>query len=201
MITLEQFGAALSQDPPAEELKTKSGKLYLPISFIENKLDEIFGFACWSYEFRDIKIVTNEIVGIVDLKVFHPIAKTWITRSGAASTMIQQVSGSDVSDVNAKIKNALEKGFPKLKSDCLKNAAKSIGKIFGRDLNRDKVDSYEEGESLNSIIERLENVQSVKELSAIKSTLNLNNPVLKSLSIQRFNQLSSVLQIEGGKDE
>jgi hypothetical protein len=40
------------------------------------------------------------------------------------------------SDVDAKIKNTLVKDFPHLKAECIKNAAKSLGKYFGRDLNR-----------------------------------------------------------------
>lgn len=33
-------------------------------------------------------------------------------------------------------------GFPKLKAECLKNAAQSLGKIFGRDLNRKQKDTF-----------------------------------------------------------
>lgn len=34
--------------------------------------------------------------------------------------------------------------YPKLKAECLKNAAKTLGKVFGRDLNRrEKVDTYQ----------------------------------------------------------
>ena len=38
--------------------------------------------------------------------------------------------------------NALDMAFPKLKAECLKNAAQSLGKIFGRDMNRKIVDEY-----------------------------------------------------------
>jgi hypothetical protein len=33
-------------------------------------------------------------------------------------------------------------GFPNLKSECIKNACKSLGKIFGRDLNRKDSDDF-----------------------------------------------------------
>jgi hypothetical protein len=60
----------------------------------------------------------------------------WLTRTGSASAMIQQKQGSDIQDIGAKIKNTLVKDFPHLKAECIKNAAKSLGDRFGRDLNR-----------------------------------------------------------------
>jgi hypothetical protein len=48
-----------------------------------------------------------------------------------------------LSDVDAKITNTLVKDYPHLKAECIKNAAKSFGKWFGRDLNRNDVDHYE----------------------------------------------------------
>jgi hypothetical protein len=41
-----------------------------------------------------------------------------------------------------KKSNALDMGFPKLKTECFKNACNSLGKMFGRDLNRVKSDEY-----------------------------------------------------------
>jgi hypothetical protein len=38
--------------------------------------------------------------------------------------------------------NALDLAFPKLKTECIKNAALSLGKLFGRDLNRKNADVY-----------------------------------------------------------
>jgi hypothetical protein len=39
-------------------------------------------------------------------------------------------------DINNKKPSALDMAYPKLKGEAIKNAAKSLGKIFGRDLNR-----------------------------------------------------------------
>jgi hypothetical protein len=47
-----------------------------------------------------------------------------------------QNSGASVTDISQKKKNALQKDYPKAKSEALKNAAKSLGKIFGRDIGR-----------------------------------------------------------------
>ena len=64
----------------------------------------------------------------------------WISRSGVGVAQIRQKSGSNIQDVNAKIKNALEMDVPHAKADAIKNAAKSLGKHFGRDLSRKKAD-------------------------------------------------------------
>jgi len=38
--------------------------------------------------------------------------------------------------------NAMDLAFGKLKAECLKNAALSLGKVFGRDINRVNKDTY-----------------------------------------------------------
>ena len=136
---------------------------YIPISFIETKLDEVY-FGLWSAKNFQTKVVANEIMGSLELEVFHPIAKIWLTRPGVAAVVIQQntwllddygnpVLDSDKrkikapkpkpSDVDAKILNTLVKDAPHLKAECVKNAAKSLGVMFGRDLNRKDADFYE----------------------------------------------------------
>jgi hypothetical protein len=57
--------------------------------------------------------------------------------------MIRLKKDSAVTDISAKIHNALEMDFPHLKADCIVNAAKSFGVAFGRDLNRKDRDFYQ----------------------------------------------------------
>lgn len=137
-LLLEGFMARLQTPPNQDEVRTNQhagNSLYLPISFIEMTLDELF-FGLW--ETKDFKwqVIANEIVGSISLRVFHPTAGIWIERTGASATMIRQTKGAQLTDVSAKIHNALEMDLPHLKADCIANAAKSLGKVFGRDLNR-----------------------------------------------------------------
>lgn len=148
----------LNKEPEQDHVKKNDlagGALYLPIGKIEMTLDEVF-MGLWKTDNFRWTVIANEVVGSIDLHVYHPIIKDWLTRTGAAATIIQQDAykkddngnymkderGYKIranvapSDVDAKIKNALEKGFPKLKAECIKNAAKGLGKLFGRDLNR-----------------------------------------------------------------
>lgn len=156
-IELQKFQAYLNKDPNKDELsKTPDGKAWdLSISFIEMTLDELY-FGLWSTENFRWSCLQNEIQGAIDLKVKHPINNEWICRTGAASIVITVDALSDdqknsmskaeknlyALNLENKKPNALDLAFPKLKAECLKNAAKSLGKIFGRDLNRKLIDSF-----------------------------------------------------------
>lgn len=140
---IETMQKLLNAHPDKGDIKTNDqarGAKYVPINVIERKLDEMYNGLWQTTNFR-CEVVYNEIIGIVDLQVFHPAAKIWITRTGLASVMIQTAAGKPVSHEN-KIKNTLVKDFPKLRSECIKNAAKSLGVVFGRNLNRGMDDDY-----------------------------------------------------------
>ncbi|MCL2596234.1 MAG: hypothetical protein FWD66_00935 [Paludibacter sp.] len=137
----------LAVEPQPKEIlvnKFANNSKYLPISNIEDKLDEIF-FGAWQVKDFHYQVVANEIVGSLQLCIFHPFLQVWIERTGAAAVQIQMTSkekggDGDITNVRNKIINTLTKDFPHLKAACIMNAAKSLGKIFGRDLNR-KADS------------------------------------------------------------
>jgi len=146
---LEHFTKRLNSQPDPAEVQVNraaNNSQYLPISFVRMKLDETYA-GLWNFELKNYQVIANEIVGTGILEVFHPIAKMWIRRSGTAAVMIQQVSkekgGSGrISNIDDKIKNTLVKDFPHLESECLKSAAKKLGKMFGGDLNRQFEDTY-----------------------------------------------------------
>ena len=146
-IELEEFLKKLNQDPPNEHIfKTPDKKADdLPISYVENKLDELY-FGLWGARNFRTERIENEIVGSLELEVFHPVMEFWQTRPGAASIQItvdaapQHAQNKDrnvwAQDMRNKKPNALDMAYGKLKAECIKNAAKSLGKCFGRDLNR-----------------------------------------------------------------
>lgn len=144
LINAEKLNVLINQAPPQENVKLNkaaNNSKYLPISFVEMKLDELF-FGLWQLRNFQYSVIANEIVGVIELGVFHPVLNDWIWRTGTAAAMIQQRKGSDITDISAKHKNTLVKDFPHLKAECMKNAARSLGKAFGRDLNRDFTDTY-----------------------------------------------------------
>lgn len=151
---------ALNALPTESEVKQRyDGVTYVPIEVVESKLDHFF-FGLWeTYSFH-YQVVVNEMVGHLELAVFNPVAGVWLRRIGTGGVLIQQRAeehldedGSrvrrtaDVLDVSKKIPNALESAMGHLKADCIKNAAKSLGNSFGRNLMRDiQNDSIKEPE-------------------------------------------------------
>lgn len=163
-IQLQDFMARLNREPEVSELDaTADGKAKtLPISFIEMTLDEIF-LGRWETSDSDYQQIFNEVVGTLLLTVWHPITGQPIRRTGFASVVITQDKDAAMVDFNTtKKKNALDLTFPKLKAECVKNAAQSLGKVFGRDLNRKKKDVFQgayktlSDKGFQALLERIE---------------------------------------------
>jgi hypothetical protein len=152
---MQNFCARLNALPTADSVdKTPDGKAgTILISHIQMLLDEYF-FGLWSEKNFKWQQIGNEIVGSLELEVIHPVWGKEIVRTGAGAITIMVDSAPDEVKADPKAKNlwaldmqnkkpnALDMGFPKLKAECMKNAANSFGKLFGRDLNRKKVDNY-----------------------------------------------------------
>jgi len=139
----ESLQMLLNQEPSKSEVrvnKMANNSQYLSIATVERLLDENYA-GIWNTKNFRWQVVANEIIGSIDLEVFQPAAKMWITRTGAASAMIQTRKGEPIT-VESKHINTLVKDFPHLKAECLKNAAKSLGVRFGRNLNRGQEEEF-----------------------------------------------------------
>jgi hypothetical protein len=161
---LENFLYRLNVEPPPESVDpTADGQANtVLISHIEMTLDEMF-FGEWeTYDFK-WSVIANEVTGSIILQVVHPVSGRSLRRTGAAAIQIMvdavpEELKADKNDTYSekmrkkrernlwsldpanKKQSALDMGFPKLKAECEKNAAQSLGKLFGRDLNRKKSD-------------------------------------------------------------
>jgi hypothetical protein len=158
-LQLQEFVRRLNEPPKDSELRnTPDNKAkFLPISFIETELDELF-LGMWSTENFKWSGIGNEVQGSLELVLTHPITGKEIRRVGAGSIVIMVDALNDqekaamtkqerniyaISPENKK-PNAMDMAFPKLKTECLKNAAQSLGKRFGRDINRrENVDQFQ----------------------------------------------------------
>ncbi len=176
-ILLQDFARRINADPDPREFElTPDGKANtLPISFVEMTLDEVFMGLWGTRDFR-WSAITNEVQGTLELYYTHPVTGQEVTRIGAASIVItvdsisqeerdkmsKQARNLYALNPENKKPNALDLGFPKLKAECLKNAAQSIGKLFGRDINRKKKDSFKPilkglgDDGFKALIERVE---------------------------------------------
>lgn len=130
---LDDFMKKLSLKPNEKVIKTNpfsQNAKYIPIEVIESALDSIFQ-GLWKVDNLQCSIQINSIVVSLDLHVLHPITRTWLTRSGIGAVPVEL--DKVTKEVNSK---ALHKNVPAAKAFAFRNAAQSLGRRFGRNLNR-----------------------------------------------------------------
>jgi hypothetical protein len=143
-LSAQDFTSRINQAVPKDALvQTPDKKAWgIAISHVEMQLDEVY-FGHWSFKMEKVEQIYNEVYGYGTLTVIHPVSGMEIHRSGMAAIQMTQDANSSLADFSTtKKKNALDLTIPKLKAECLKNAAKSLGKYFGRDLNRAVEDTF-----------------------------------------------------------
>lgn len=114
---------------------------YVPVSYVEMKLDELF-IDGWNLEIKSVQQVLNSVVVTVRISGLNPATGREFFRDGIGSKALQLKKGSPAMDISSIQPNACELGFPAAKAQALKNAAQSIGKVFGRDVAREIEDEY-----------------------------------------------------------
>lgn len=145
----QNFLNRLNSEPNPESIDTTAdGKAYtILISHVEMLLDEFF-FGLWETDSFTFKEVNGRMYGSINLTVTFPFVYQKINRAGAHDLPI--IKGEDFM-------------LPILKAECTKNAAKSLGKVFGRDLNREKVASYEPQKSETMLQQLDETLNRIRE--------------------------------------
>jgi hypothetical protein len=189
---LQELLYTLQEEPKKDEIKAQDGRLYVPIGFIEAKLDRIF-HGLWKTENVQTTVIGNEVCMTLELHVYFYPMNQWVIRTGAGAAMIQQRGDWDAvnkkkvparpSDVDAKISNTLAKDYPHAKAEALKNAARSLGRCFGRDLNRDAdkkvlevnlpAAGIDEKKRVSGMIEQAQSLQELGEVWEMAGTLGL----------------------------
>jgi hypothetical protein len=108
---------------------------YLEIGYLQAKLDQVY-MGLWQWENIRVETMINGVCVYGDLKVFHPVAGVWLTRSGVGFKEFQLKSGmTEPSPANLSSK-ALQRDVPIAEAEGFKNACKKLGNVFGRHLNR-----------------------------------------------------------------
>lgn len=185
---LEDFNRLLNKPVPAKHQNIHQGATYVPVGYMETTLDSLY-FGLWQTKNITVDVKTNEIVATLELGVFHPVLKQWIWRAGTGSVPIQQRSGSQISSmVDTKIKNAIQKNAPAAKAFAFKNAAQSLGTVFGRDLNRSFTGDYVPG-STTMAIQEAEDISVEEAIAAAPDAL-----VLKSI-FDEYKSVSGIPQL------
>lgn len=135
------FKELLNQDPPKKWLDKHPvhGGNYLPIDKVELLLDTLFKH--WEMRIINYQILINSVSVQVELKVTDYEGNERVVH-GVGAAPIQVDKGSSPID-HTKIKSdSVMKALPAATSYALKYSAKRLGKIFGRDLERDDVVAF-----------------------------------------------------------
>jgi hypothetical protein len=139
--SVKKLNDYLNREPKKEWIqvnKFSDNAKYLPIRIVENLLRSFFGV----YQTEIVgqpHIIGNSVVVSVHLKVYHPILKEWLTYAGIGAVPIELEKGASPLQFEQIKAKALHKNIPAAKSFAVSNAAKSIGRIFGSDLNNDEI--------------------------------------------------------------
>jgi hypothetical protein len=164
-------------------------------------------FGHWRTENFKWERMANEVVGSLDLVVIHPITGYELRRSGAGAIviMVDKVPSQYAADpiernrwaLNADNKkpNALDLAFPKLKTECLKNAAVSFGKLLGRDLNRRNVDVYKPFK-LKGTLNANKDVQYLHELIEKAKSLDDCDIILQACPEEFFAEIQPLVNFK-----
>jgi hypothetical protein len=126
----------LNQEPKKEWLKAhpQTRMLYMPIGRVEYLLNMLFPL--WSVEVINFAVLANSVSVQVRLKLEFPDGATRCF-DGLGAAPLQTNAGAGATDF-AQIKSAaVQMALPSAKSYAIKDAADHVGKIFGRDVNRE----------------------------------------------------------------
>lgn len=186
-LAIEKFTIDNLNSPPPKIEKSPDGSDEIPISYVEAMLDSIY-MRLWGIENASFTVVANEICCDLTLWIIDPQHKVKITRFGTAALPImmdkipQGLEGKERNlwalSMENKKPHALKLQRAAVKQIALKNAAKSLGIIFGRNLNRKHVDSPDEfygdqlrtGESLHESFKMLSAANSADDFIMIWET-------------------------------
>ena len=134
---------------------------YLPIVRIEFLLKTIF--KNYRIEVTGQGTAFNGVWVTVRVHYLHPVTGTWEFHDGIGASQLQTAKGTSPSDLNNINNGALSMAFPMAKTVAIKDACDHFGKLFGSDLNRKDLISYEMDLSLIELTPTHPNWQKVKD--------------------------------------
>jgi len=134
---VSHFESLLNTPPKDSWIKTNNGIQYIPIEKQEFLMSYFFG--SWRTEVKDVRVIANSIAVTVRVYYYYSIKGSkaeWRYTDGVGAVPIQVNKGSNPTDFTQIKYNAIHIGLPAAKSYAFKDAVESLGKIFGKDLNR-----------------------------------------------------------------
>ncbi len=149
----DQFNKLLSSPPsdkwvkkhPIVNVKDSKGNdvplKYIPVDKVRHLMTVIF--QDYDEEVRNVQVAFNAIVVTVRVLYTHPVTKRKCFKDGTGAVEIQTKKGAPASDLSQITNMAVMKATPAAESYAFKRACEKIGRIFGGDLNRWDLATFE----------------------------------------------------------
>lgn len=151
------FTTLVNQEPKKEWIKEhptlkkkivndKGQEQFIPMKYIPIERTEwLLTNIClkWRVEIKDSKLVGNSILVTIRLHYFNHSLGEWDWQDGIGAAPLQTDKGAGAIEFDKIKSGAVQMGAPAAESFAVKDAADKIGKLFGRDLNRDTVLTYD----------------------------------------------------------
>lgn len=139
----QELNMILNADPKTEWIKSHpfiTGYKYLPVERLEYLMTMIYGK--WTIEVKAVQLIANSVTVTVRVHYLDPITgqMEWIDGVGASPIQTDKEAGAI--DFNKMKASAIQMSAPSAKTYAFKDAVETLGKIFGKDLNRKDLISY-----------------------------------------------------------
>lgn len=156
-ITAATYKHILSMNPPAAIIKHHDyGKFdYLPITAVERMLDGLF--ESWTPKIIREGVAVNGFYMVVTLTAKIPGSDKVLTADGVGFAEFQTKKGAAPTDFSQLMPGAGILAVPRAKAEAIKNAAKSFGNLFGRNLARDDSNAKIELEIIDTSKKKIAN--------------------------------------------
>lgn len=184
------FITLMNQEPNKTWVKEHPfirGYKYLPIERIEYLLKSIF--KNYRVEITGQGQSFNGVWVTVRVHYQHPITGEWSFHDGIGASQIQTKKGASPADLSNINNNAIGMAYPIAKTEAVKNACKSFGKLFGSDIMRSEDIAYELDLTLIELTPEHPNWEKAKE-SVKSGTLTIEQIRTKyTISDENYSRL------------
>lgn len=148
----DQLNLLLNQPPhekwlknhPLYKTKNATGQVtpwqFMPVDKVEYLILRIFGK--WKREILSVGVMFQSVYAVVRLWVLDPVTGEWTFHDGAGAAPVQTDAGFSAADLSHIKSGAIQMALPAAVSYALKDAAECLGKLFGRDLNKNNTMMY-----------------------------------------------------------
>lgn len=131
----------LNQKPPDNWLKVQDGVKHLPIDKVRYLLTKIF--VDWYEDIKNVQVIANSVVVTCTLHYKNPLTDVWQQMDGIGAAPINTKKGAKAMQWDEIVHDSVHKCAGAADAFALKNAAKKLGRIFGADLMKEDVISYD----------------------------------------------------------